>query len=107
VLAAAIFAALMLVVTLAHYDRFNHGDAPLLAAVAFYGWIGVYMASPPVVGWLWRRDQRLGSPRRAPGDVTVPPSARRLARLLGAGALIGAGVFLISPSRRSTSGRGR
>src|SRR3954463_15984451 len=41
VLSAAIFAALMLVTTLKHYDRFNHGHAPFIGAAVFYGWVGV------------------------------------------------------------------
>jgi len=28
----------MLIATLAHWDKFNHGDAPFLAAVCFYAW---------------------------------------------------------------------
>ena len=35
VLSAALFAALMLVVTLIHWDRFNHGDAPFVGAAVF------------------------------------------------------------------------
>ena len=41
----------MLVVTLVHFGKFNQGDAPFLVAVAFYGWTGVYIASPFVVAW--------------------------------------------------------
>ena len=37
VLGASVFAALMLIATLIHWDRFNHGDAPFLAAFAFWG----------------------------------------------------------------------
>ena len=58
VLSAAAFAALMLVVTLVHFDGFNQGDAPVLAALAFYGWVGVYVVSPVAVGWIWWRNTR-------------------------------------------------
>jgi hypothetical protein len=98
VLAAALFAALMLVVTLIHYDRFNHGDAPFLAAVAFYGWVVVYIAAPPLVGWLWLRSQRLDTRARAPDDPVVPRAAILVARGVGACAVVGAAVFLVSPS---------
>jgi peptidoglycan/LPS O-acetylase OafA/YrhL len=98
VLSAAIFAALMLAVTVVHYDRFNHGDAPLLAAVAFYGWMVVYIVSPLAVGWLWQRNERLDS-RAAAGDgVVVAASVQRVAQLVGVGALVAATVCLISPS---------
>lgn len=56
---AALFAALMLVATLIHWDRFNHGDAPLVGALVFYGWVGVYILSPAVVLWLWWRNRRM------------------------------------------------
>ena len=46
VFGAAFFAGLMLIATLVHWDKFNHGDAPFLAAVCFYAWVGVYILSP-------------------------------------------------------------
>ena len=98
VLSAALFAALMLVVTLIHYDRFNHGDAPFLAAFAFYGWVVVYVAAPPLVGWLWLRNQRLDNGTRAPDDPVVPRAAILAARAVGACAVVAAAVFLVSPA---------
>src|SRR3954453_21765651 len=66
VLSAAVFALLMLVTTILHFDKFNQGkahdmlpDPPLLATVAFSGWTIVYILSPWVVGWLWSRNQQL------------------------------------------------
>ncbi len=98
VLSAALFAALMLVPTLIHYDRFNHGDAPFLAAFAFYGWVVVYIAAPPLVGWLWLRNQRLDTFTRAPDDPVVPRAAILAVRGVGACAVVGAAVFLVSPA---------
>lgn len=97
VLSAAAFAALMLVVTLIHYDRFNHGDAPFLAAFAFYGWVVVYVGAPPLVGWLWLRNQRLDSREREPDDPVVPRAAMLVARVVGGCAVLAAAVFLASP----------
>ena len=57
VLSAAFFAAVILVVTWAHWDGFNHGDGPFGAVFAFYGWVIVYGAAPFVVGGLWLRNQ--------------------------------------------------
>lgn len=95
---AALFAALMLVATLIHWDRFNHGDAPLVGALVFYGWVGVYILSPAVVLWLWWRNRRMDSGRPEPRDSVVPPAVRRLARLAAAGAFAAAAVFLLAPS---------
>jgi peptidoglycan/LPS O-acetylase OafA/YrhL len=53
VLSAAIFAVLMLLATLVHWDRFNHGHAPFLGAFIFHGWVIVYVASSALVGLLW------------------------------------------------------
>lgn len=105
VISAAVFALLALVATLVHFDKFNHGDAPTLAAIAFYGWTGVYIVSPFVVGWLWWRNQR-----RDPGvpdddDALVGPTVRLLARGLAIAALLTASVVLLS-SRVAIDGWG-
>jgi hypothetical protein len=97
VLSAAAFAALMLIATLVHYDRFNHGDAPFLAAVAFYGWVGVYIASPLLVGVLWLVNQRDDPRTPAPGEAVVPEPVRWVARGVAAGGGLMAAVFLLAP----------
>ena len=96
VLASAAFAALMLIPTIVHWDRFNHGDAPFLAAVAFYGWVIVYIAAPPLVAWLWLRNRRTDT-GAGPGEPSVAPPVRLVARAIGAGAVLVAALFLISP----------
>jgi peptidoglycan/LPS O-acetylase OafA/YrhL len=98
VLSAAVFALLMLVTTLVHYDKFNHGDAPALAAIAFYGWTSVYVVSPLAVGWLWRRNQRLDPGVPDDDDALVGSTVRLVARALAIGALLMAAVVLVSPS---------
>jgi hypothetical protein len=95
VLSASIFAAFMLVVTVAHFAKFNHGHAPFLAAAAFYGWTGVYIVSPFAVAWPWR-DQRTDPRRADPGDPSVPPAVRLIARAVSAGAIALGVVFLVS-----------
>jgi len=97
VLGAAVFAALMLIATLLHWDKFNHGDAPLIGALVFYGWVAVYIVSPVVVGWLWWRNRETDSGEPGPDDAVVPAWVRRIALAYGAGALVGGAVFLLSP----------
>ena len=41
--------------------------APFLAAVAFYAWTIIYIATPVLVGRLWLRNQRTDSRRAGPG----------------------------------------
>jgi len=98
VISAAAFAALMLITTLLHWDKFNHGDAPTLAAIAFYGWVGVYIASPLVVAGLWWLNQRTDPGKPKPDEIIVPPIVRVAAGLAGVGALAVAAVVLIEPS---------
>jgi hypothetical protein len=98
VLASSIFAALALIPTVVHWDRFNHGDAPFAAAFAFYGWVIVYIAAPPLVLWLWWRNRRTDPRRPDPGEPLVSPTVALVARAVAAGALAAAALFLISPS---------
>ena len=108
VFGAAFFATLMLIATLIHWARFNHGDAPTLAAIAFYGWVVVYIVSA-----VRRRRALSGSttPRipasrcQAEDRSCRARATRRAAFGIGA---FGAAIvfFAASPTRRSTSGRG-
>lgn len=94
---AAFFATLMLIATLIHWDRFNHGDAPLIGALVFYGWVGVYIISPLVVLGLWLANRRTDSGEPAPGDAIVPEGVRRTAQVVAAGSFIGAAFFFLAP----------
>ena len=96
VLGASVFAALMLVATVIHWDRFNHGDAPFLAAFAFWGWTIVYIVSPPAVFGLWWRNRRT-DPGAAAGGPLLSGSVLLAARAFGLAALAGAAVFFLSP----------
>jgi hypothetical protein len=98
VISAAVFALLMLVATILHYDKLNHGDAPTLAAIAFYGWTSVYILSPWVVAGLWWLNQRTDPRVPELGEALVPPAVRVAARVAAIGALLAAAVVLIAPS---------
>ena len=97
VFGASFFAGLMLIATLIHWDKFNHGDAPLIGALVFYGWVGVYIVSPFVVLGLWWLNRHTDPGRPAPGEQVVPDRVRLVARVFGAGSLVAAAVFLVSP----------
>jgi len=97
VFGAAFFATLMLIATLIHWDKFNHGDAPTLAAIAFYGWVIVYIVSPFAVMALWWANRRTDSGEPAPGEPLVPARALLAARLFGIGAIGAAVVFFVFP----------
>lgn len=97
VLSAAIFAALELIPTIAHYDKFNQGDAPTLAAIAFYGWVSVYIVSPVLVGVIWWLNQRTDPRTPEPGDPRVPAGVRAAARVVAAGSIGMALLMLAAP----------
>ncbi|HEX3979561.1 MAG TPA: hypothetical protein VHW96_25030 [Solirubrobacteraceae bacterium] len=98
VLGASAFAALMLLATLLHWGKFNHGHAPFLAALAFWGWTIVYVISPPAVFALWWRNRATDAGRRLRGDPFMPAWILGVARVCGVVALATAAVFYISPS---------
>ena len=105
VLSAAVFALLMLITTLLHYDKFNQGrahdglsDPPALATIAFWGWTIVYVLSPFVVGWLWWRNQQRDPRVPEAGEPLVPANIRLVARVIAIGAIAMALVVLVSPS---------
>jgi hypothetical protein len=98
ILSAAFFAAIILIVTVVHWDKFNHGDGPFWAAFAFYGWVSIYGAAPVVVTAFWWWNRRTDPERPEPGEPIVPAPVRLAARVaavvLGATAL----VLLLWPS---------
>jgi hypothetical protein len=97
VLGASVFAALMLTATLIHWDRFNHGHAPFLAAFAFWGWLIVYIISPFIVFALWWRNRSTDPGEPVPGDPLLADGTLIAARAAGILALIIAATFFISP----------
>ena len=94
---AAIFATLMLVATLIHWDRFNHGHAPFLAAAVFYGWVAVYILAPVAVGALWFLNQRRDPRRAQPGDPVISQRVRTVALVFGSRRSAPGIVFFVSP----------
>jgi predicted small integral membrane protein len=97
IFAAAFFATLMLIATIIHWDRFNHGDAPLVGAIVFYGWVGVYIVSPGVLLALWWFNRRTDSGEPAPGEASVPAGVLRAAQAFAIGAFVVAAVFFLAP----------
>ncbi len=96
---AAFFATLMLMATIIHWDRFNHGDAPPIGAIVFYGWLGVYIVSPVVVFALWWFNRRTDSGELAPGEAIVPARVRFAARAFAAAAFVAAAVLFLAPTQ--------
>ena len=88
----------MLIATLIHFDRFNHGHAPFLGAFAFWGWTIVYIISPLAVFAIWWSNRATDPREPVPGDPVLSHTTLLAARAVGLGALIAAAIFFISPS---------
>jgi hypothetical protein len=80
------FTTLMLVDTLLHWDRFNHGHP------AFWTWLALYLVVPPVVTWVWWRNRGLNTPSTVPGNQVTP--AWRWATASVGTAALGLGLVL-------------
>ena len=91
------FATLMLIATFIHFDRFNQGDAPAMAAISFYAWVIVYIASPFLVGGLWLLNRGADDGRPESPDAEVPSSITSGALICGAAMVIAGAVFFAAP----------
>jgi hypothetical protein len=72
------FAALMMVATLLHWDRFTHGN------VSFVTWAVLYATTPLLVFGAWLRNRRSDPHVLDPGEVEIPPAIRWIMGGLGA-----------------------
>jgi len=84
------FTTLLLLATLLHWDKFNHGH------VSFWAWLALYVATPALLPWLWVNNSRTDPGVPEPGDVTVPRSVRLVA---GAGGSLQLGFALFMFAR--------
>jgi hypothetical protein len=72
------FAALMMVATLLHWDRFSHSSA------SFITWAVLYATTPLLVFGAWLRNRRGDPGVLDPGEVEIPPAIRWIMGGLGA-----------------------
>jgi hypothetical protein len=98
VLGASVFAALMLIATLIHFDKFNHGHGAFLAAFAFWGWTIVYIVSPVVVFALWWRNRATDPGLPELGDPAVGQRALVGALAVAIAAIAAGALFFVFPS---------
>jgi hypothetical protein len=68
--ATTLFASLLMITTVLHWENFNHDH------VSFWAWLGLYASTPLLLPVLWWKNQRTD-----PGPVTASPTG-----LAGAGA---------------------
>jgi len=93
---AVVLTSLLLVTTLVHFDRFNHGDGPLPADIAFYGWVGIYALAPFWIAGLYALNSR-HDPGASGTEPLVSEGVRRAAAVGGGVAFVVAALFLLWP----------
>ncbi len=86
-----VFASVLNVATILHWDRFNHGTLP------FFAWVSLYFTTPFIVFglWLWNRGQDTNSPDK--NEVIVHPLVRLVIGFVGVTTLAIAIFLFLNP----------
>jgi hypothetical protein len=87
----ALFASLLGVATILHWDKFNHRH------VAFWLWAGLYISTPFLVFAGWLANRRFAGPAR-PAERRLGPFARWIVGLIGIVAVVQGIVMFLTPS---------
>ena len=85
--AVSVFATFMLVATVVHWDRFNHDH------LAFWLWVALYIAAPPLVLGLWWAN-RSEDPHILDDTATATAGRILLFGLAGGSAAVSAALLL-------------
>lgn len=88
----ALFATLLGVATIEHWDKFSHGNP------AFWLWAGLYFAAPFLVVAAWLANQRYAA-RPAPDEPRLGRVARAVVGGMGALALLTGAWLFLAPQR--------
>ena len=84
------FTSLLLLATILHWEAFDHDH------VSFWAWLGLYVATPPLLPLVWWRN-RLRDPGTATTDGTVDLPMRRVVAAVGAGLVALVVVVTVRP----------
>ncbi len=90
--AITVFTTMLLIATVIHWDRFNHGH------VSFWAWLVLYILTPPLLPWLWARNRRFDPRSPEPGERLVPKAIRNVMVAVGAGQLAFSIVMFVRPT---------
>ena len=88
----ALFATLLGVATVLHWDKFSHGK------LAFWLWAGLYFTAPVLVVWAWLANQRYAAEPR-PDEARLPRAPRMVVAGMGALAVVTGVLMFLSPAR--------
>ncbi|MGV8849226.1 MAG: hypothetical protein ACOH16_06750 [Propionibacteriaceae bacterium] len=90
-LSVALFATVLGVATIIHWDRFNHQH------FAFWLWAGLYFTAPFLVVLAYLANRRYAAPP-LPSEPTLGMVSRRVVGLVGLGALMTGVTMFVAPS---------
>ena len=93
--AVAVFATVMLITTLIHWDRFTHDH------LTFYVWTVIYLIAPPLVIGIWYWNGKRDPGFAEAGADAVPIWTRAVVAGLGLGAMTLAAVLFFAPDAAS------
>ncbi len=91
-LGTSLFATMLLGATILHWDRFNHDH------VSFWAWLALYVATPPLLPWLWARTRLTDPIVPSADEVLVPAPLRAVLAVAGSLTLLFALVMFVRPS---------
>jgi hypothetical protein len=86
--AVGVFASLLGIATIIHWDKFNHRH------VAFWLWAFLYFTTPFLVFFVWWRNRRAATRSTQDGEQLAPAAAYVIAAVGAVAALVGLFLFL-------------
>ena len=87
-----IFASILNVTTILHWDKFNHGTLP------FFAWVSLYFTTPFIIFGLWLSNRRQDTNQPDTGEAIIPPIIRIIIGSIGATTLAIAIFLFLNPS---------
>jgi hypothetical protein len=85
------FASLLGIVTILHWDRFNHSH------ISFYTWATLYFTTPFLVLAVWLRNRTTDRGTVEPGELVIPPAIRLFIGCIGLITLVVSLLLFLQP----------
>ena len=90
--ATTVFASVLMIATVLHWDRFNHDH------VSFWAWLLLYASTPVLLPVLWAKNQRTDPGELRAGDTRIPRALRTVVGVGGAVQLAFAAFMFLWPA---------
>lgn len=90
--AVSVFATVMMLATIIHWDKFNHGH------IAFWLWVILYVVAPPLVFGLWLLNRSRDPYEAGAGDPETPVAGRIVLLAVACVALVIAVALFARPA---------